>query len=339
MRVISGKFRGIVLTPPPDRAVRPTTDRVKESMFDLISYRLDGAKVLDLFSGSGALGIEALSRGAEYCLFADSSRESLRVTESNLKKICASFDIERGDFKKVLGGLSASGAKFDVVFLDPPYKTGLAAEALAAISEYSVLEKGGVIVVERARDDRPTVTPDGYRIVDSRAYGSSVVELVEKCTAAAVTGTFDPFTLGHLYLVEKAAEAFDKVYVVMLVNPDKTPSIPEKKRLKLIKLSLRKLPYKVETAFYDGLAIDYLAENNIKYIVRGVRSAADFEYESKMAEWNYAHGGVRTLLVPARDSDISSGRVRELISEHKSLKGLIDEDVRGILEGDRPWTK
>lgn len=332
MRIIAGKFKGRTLLSPKNRDVRPTTDRVKESLFNLLSDKIDGARVLDLFSGSGALGIEALSRGAEYAVFCDNSRDSLAVTEANLKKIDARYSVERGDFDRVVAGLKNRGKSFDVVFVDPPYKKGIAEAAVKAVAEAGILSLVGVIAVERARDDSPTPVPSGYRIIDSRPYGSSEIELIGKATAAAVTGSFDPFTLGHKYLVEKAAELFDVVYVVMLVNPDKKPSISVEKRLKYIKMSLRSLPYKVRVDFFGGLTIDYMRENNIEYIVRGVRSPEDFEYESGMAKFNFENGGVKTLLVPARDPGISSGEVRERIAEHNTLYGFLDEEVRGILE-------
>ncbi len=332
MRIIAGRFKGRTLLSPKNRDVRPTTDRVKESLFNLLNDKIDGACVLDLFSGSGALGIEALSRGAAYAVFADNSRESLAVTEANLKKIDALHSVEYGDFSKVVAAMKSCGRKFDVVFLDPPYKKGIAAEAVAAVAEAGILAKDGVIVVERARDDVPTALPSGYRITDSRPYGSSEIELVKKCTAAAVTGTFDPFTLGHKYLVEKAAKIFDMVYVVILVNPDKQPMANVEKRIKYAKISLRDLPYPTRVDFFGGLAIDYMKQNNIEYIVRGVRSEKDFEYESRMARYNYVNGGVKTLLFPAHDASVSSGEVRERIAKHGSLTGFVDEKLINILE-------
>lgn len=331
MRVIAGKYRGTALFSPKDRAVRPTTDRVKESMFNLISSDIDGAEVLDLFAGSGALGIEALSRGASGAVFADMAGESLKICVANLDKVGEKSECLRGDCADIVLKLGNRGKKFDLIFMDPPYKKGIAARAVAAVAETGILNKGGKIIIERAREDTPTEMPDGYRIVDSRAYGASVIEIAAECTACAVTGTFDPFTLGHEYLVRRAAELFDVVYVVFLINPDKQPSMPLEKRMKLAKIALRKFPFEVRIDAYEGLAIDYCRQNKIKYIVRGLRNAADFEYESEMAKWNYDNGGVVTLFAVAKDADISSTEVRKRLSEHADVADLVDEDIAKLL--------
>ena len=316
---------------PKDRSVRPTTDRVKESIFNLISADIEGAEVLDLFAGSGALGIESLSRGAAGAVFSDLSAESLKICIANLEKIGENSDCLRGDFNDVLKKLAAKGRQFDLIFMDPPYKKGLAAKAVEAVNETGVLKKDGKIIVERAREDSETELPDGYRIILSRAYGASVVEIIGRRTACAVTGTFDPFTLGHEYLVERAAELFDVVHIVFLVNPEKKPSMPLEKRMKLAKIALRKMPFEVRIDSYEGLAIDYCRRNKIKYIVRGLRNAADFGYESEMAEWNYRNGGVTTLFAVAKDADISSTEVRKRLSEHSDIGGLVDDDIAPLL--------
>ena len=331
MRIIAGKYKGTTLFSPKDRSVRPTTDRAKENLFNLISSDVEGAAVLDLFAGSGALGIEALSRGASSAIFADSSGESLKICTKNLEKIGEKSECVKGDFIDVITRLSGREKKFDLIFMDPPYKFNYPEEALKEIKKTGILKKGGKIVIERSREGKPTPTPDGYRIVDSREYGAAVIEIVSECTACAVTGTFDPFTLGHEFLVERAAGLFDVVYLLFLVNPDKKPMIPLEKRMKLAKITLRKLPFKVVVDSYEGLAIDYCNRNNIKYIVRGVRDEKDFAYESEMAEWNYLHGGVKTLFVTAKDAAISSTEVRKRLEQHSDIAGLVDEEVEKLL--------
>ena len=157
MRVISGSARGKKLVSPPDDRVRPTLDRVKESIFNMIAFSVPGAKVLDLFAGSGALGIEALSRGAESAVFVDKSRDSLLVATENLKItslskkaecICSEFD----DF------LKSCTKSFDLIFLDPPYADGLLDEALRLIFEKKLLNDGGYIICES--DETPEFVPD-----------------------------------------------------------------------------------------------------------------------------------------------------------------------------------
>ena len=178
MRVIAGKYRGIKLDTLKDMSVRPTTDRVKESMFNLIRDRLEGAVVLDLFCGSGALGIEALSRGAEFAVFADRATDSVETARANLAKTDAEYLLVRSDFTATVDKMAREGRKFDLIFLDPPYNTGADTAAIELIASRGILADGGVIVVERAREGKPPATPKGYRITDSRDYGSSTVELV-----------------------------------------------------------------------------------------------------------------------------------------------------------------
>lgn len=331
MRVIAGKYRGITLNTLKDQSIRPTTDRVKESMFNLIRDRLEGAEVLDLFCGSGALGLEALSRGAKFAVFADRATDSVETTRHNLSKTDAEYQLIRSDYAATIDKLAREGRKFDVILLDPPYKTGADTAAIELIASRGLLAEGGVIVVEKARDGESPAMPKGYRITLSRDYGSSTVELVEKATACAVTGTFDPFTLGHEYLVECALREFDVVYIVVLVNPAKKAGMSPEKRVKMITQCVRKFHRKIIAEFYDGLAIDYLRQNNIEYIVRGVRNSADLAYEQEMADWNFTHGGIRTLLIPARDAEISSTAVRERLRDGLSVEGYVDNEASIML--------
>ena len=129
MRVITGLARGRKLKTLEGDSVRPTTDKVKESIFNIIQFEVEGRNVLDLFSGSGQLGIEALSRGANGCVFVDSSRASLKVTEENIK--AAGFEKSaRTVLSDSLSYLDRTCERFDLAFLDPPYKAGLMKDAL-----------------------------------------------------------------------------------------------------------------------------------------------------------------------------------------------------------------
>lgn len=150
MRVISGKARGLKLNAPKNEDVRPTTDRVKESLFNIInSYVLD-SNVLDLFAGTGSLGIECLSRGANKCVFVDKSKESMAIVKSNIKK--ARVENEsitlNTDFKNAIVSLGKKGEKFNIIFMDPPYYKNMFIDALSAVDENNLLEEDGIIVVE-----------------------------------------------------------------------------------------------------------------------------------------------------------------------------------------------
>lgn len=179
MRVISGTARGMRLQTPKGLSTRPTTDRVKESMFNIISFRIRESRVLDIFAGSGALGIEALSRGADSCTFVDSSRESICVINENLQK--ARLD-DRADVisSKVESALSRmSGEKFDMIFMDPPYCKGFIEPVLLFIVDNNILDADGIVVVEHDSNDK---TPESIKTLvksDERTYGGTTISFYE----------------------------------------------------------------------------------------------------------------------------------------------------------------
>ena len=146
MRVISGKARGVTLKTPDGLVTRPTSDRVKEALFSIIQFDLPGARVLDLFGGSGQLAIEAISRGAESALVVDNSRKAIDVIKENIKNCHFENDIRvhMGDYTEVL----TKGAEYDVIFLDPPYASELLKKAIELIVEFDILSKDGIIVCE-----------------------------------------------------------------------------------------------------------------------------------------------------------------------------------------------
>ena len=331
MRIIAGKFKGRALITMKDKNIRPTTDRVKESIFNLLQGAIEDARVLDLFCGSGALGIEAISRGAQSVTFCDRSQDSIETTQTNLKKVSGKINVIKKDFFTAIDYLSARGEQFDLIFLDPPYKQGLDKAAIEKIEECGILAKDGIIVVERSREDVPMELVSGYRATTTRNYGSVTVMLVEKASACAVTGTFDPFTLGHSYLVEKALESFDEVHVVVLINPNKQTTLSPDKRVKLIETSTRRLGGRVVAAYYEGLAIDYCKQNDIQYIIRGIRNEQDLEYEKEMADWNKENGGITTIFIPAKDANISSTLVRERLQNGEDVSELLDSDTKDSL--------
>lgn len=149
MRIITGTAKGVVLSTLEGEATRPTGDRVKEALFSMIQFDIEGRRVLDLFAGSGQLGLEALSRGAEHCVFIDESRAAADIVLANAKKTKL-FDkcrISSADFAAFLRGAAGREA-FDLIFLDPPYASGYVAQALSLIAEGSLLRAGGRIVCE-----------------------------------------------------------------------------------------------------------------------------------------------------------------------------------------------
>ena len=177
MRVIAGEYKGSMLQAPADYSVRPTADNVKEAMFSILTDRIWGSKVLDLFSGTGNLGIVALSRGARMCVFGDNSRESIRIIKDNIAHCRAEGAVVKaGDYKKLLMNLDE---KFDIIILDPPYDKGYMDSCFELIRQNELLAEDGVIVAEhRKQEDLPEEFYE-YRKIKERKYG--IVKLSIYC--------------------------------------------------------------------------------------------------------------------------------------------------------------
>ena len=151
MRVITGSARGIKLVTPEGLHTRPTADRVKEALFSVIQFEIEGRTVLDLFAGTGQLGIEALSRGAKRAVFTDGSADAVKLVRENLKrtKLTEQASVLQTDY---LAYLSSTREKFDIIFLDPPYAEKFLEIALEKISEIDILRDGGIIVCEKTAE-------------------------------------------------------------------------------------------------------------------------------------------------------------------------------------------
>jgi len=179
MRVITGKARGVTLKTPDGAKTRPTTDRVKEAMFSIIQFDLPGAKVLDLFAGTGQLGIEALSRGAASAVFVDTLDNACSLVRENLRrtKLAEQALVVRADY---LAYLSNCRDKFDFVFLDPPYAEVFLENALKKITEIDILQSGGIIVAERPLGKDFSYTFDGFSRSKDYKYGNTLLTLYRK---------------------------------------------------------------------------------------------------------------------------------------------------------------
>ena len=171
MRVIAGKFKGKKLLPPKSEFIRPTGDKVKQAIFTKLQFFVEGKRVLDLFSGSGALGIEALSRGAREVIFVDHSREGVNLTKTNLKNVGKLCEVIFSLFDKALEKFKG---KFDLILLDPPYKSGYYEQCLETIYKRQLLSDDGVIVCERDRTLPFNV--DYFEMFDSKNYGTVSVD-------------------------------------------------------------------------------------------------------------------------------------------------------------------
>ena len=179
MRVITGKARGVALKTPEGMKTRPTADRVKEAMFSIIQFDLPGAKVLDLFAGTGQLGIEALSRGAQSAVFVDELDAACKLVKENLRrtKLETQGRIVRSDY---LSFLSNCNEKFDFVFLDPPYAEVFLENALKKITEIDILQSGGIIVTERPVGKDIFCDLEGFSRSKDYKYGNTLLTLYRK---------------------------------------------------------------------------------------------------------------------------------------------------------------
>lgn len=187
MRIISGKAKGKKLLAPPGRRVRPTLDRVREALFSSLGSRVEGTRVLDLFAGSGALGLEALSRGAAYAVFVEQSKPVQEVLRRNISQL--GFDavakLMTGEAIRTLKLFEKRGETFDLVFLDPPYDPSkkphlpsLLDRALRDIADKSLLNSLGIVVAEHPRETTVDL-PDILRKLSTKGYGDTGLTVLE----------------------------------------------------------------------------------------------------------------------------------------------------------------
>ena len=179
MRIITGKARGVQLKTPEGMQTRPTTDRVKEAMFSIIQFEIPGARVLDLFGGTGQLGIEALSRGAKSAVFVDMQESACRLIRENLKRARLEQDgrVIRGDY---LQYLDRCREKYDIILLDPPYAEVFLENALKRITEIDILETNGIIVTERPLGKELPWVFEGYTRSKDYKYGNTLLTIFRK---------------------------------------------------------------------------------------------------------------------------------------------------------------
>lgn len=185
MRIITGVAKGAKLKAPKGLDVRPTTDRVKESMFNILANlelptgrnAISGANVLDLFAGTGNLGLEALSRGAAHALFIDHSQVSLAATNDNIlhAKLDKAAEVRRGDSLKTLDKLSLTETVFSLVFVDPPYNQGLVNRVLQKLDRTTLIEQGGIIVVEHSKHESLDTDWQHLKLIRQERYGETFV--------------------------------------------------------------------------------------------------------------------------------------------------------------------
>lgn len=180
MKVISGKYKGRTLLGYTLEGTRPTQDRVKESIFSMIQNALPEARVLDLFAGSGNLGIEALSHDAASCLFVDCSVEAIRTIENNIARLNVpkgGYELWKMDYRKALRRIREEQRKFDLVFLDPPYKMEIVGEVLKELVQEHLLTEEGLVICEAEVDHFSDIP--GLCLIKEKKYGYKFVKIYQ----------------------------------------------------------------------------------------------------------------------------------------------------------------
>ena len=183
MRVISGNARGKKLVSLEGMNTRPTLDRVKEALFNIIQFDIADKNVLDLFAGSGAIGIEAISRGAKSVTFCDNSIDAVKIIKTNIENTRSKdkATVINTDYSLALKQLGKENKQFDIIYLDPPYKTDFANKAIEEIINLNLLSKDGIIIVETDDNKKDeTINTKNIEIFDKRKYGRAILIFIRK---------------------------------------------------------------------------------------------------------------------------------------------------------------
>ncbi len=331
MRIIAGTARGVRLAPVPGN-VRPTSDRVREGVFNLLGQFFKGGDVLDLYAGTGSLGIEALSRGCERAVFVERDGRVVAVIRENLRRtgFVGRAEVVRGEVGRVLQRMLTEGRAFNLIFADPPYRIA-ATEVRDLMSRLgALLAPGGRVVIESG-----TRGGAGGEKGVTRRYGGTFVTILERSEitmiVAVCPGSFDPVTEGHLDVIRRAAKIFDHVVVAVGGNLRKRPRLPAAERARLIEKVTGGLE-NVSVEVMDGLLVDFARERGARVIVKGLRAVSDFESEFEQAQLNrkmYPELETVFIMASAEHSFLSSSVVREIASLGGDVRGLVPD---GILE-------
>lgn len=190
MRVIGGELKGRVIKTTKGMAVRPTSDKTREAVFDVLQGEIEGKRVLDVFAGSGALGIEALSRGASFAAFADDSISAVAVIKENLERLglfdrAHVFKLKAPQKLKMLKTLKIKGGKeiperYDLIFLDPPYNKGFLKPTIEELIRLDLLAQNIIIVAEHSAQEEPGETFDDIRLTKRKVYSATAVSFYER---------------------------------------------------------------------------------------------------------------------------------------------------------------
>jgi 16S rRNA (guanine(966)-N(2))-methyltransferase RsmD len=180
MRIIGGISKGRRLVTPKDQSIRPTSDRVKESIFNILGDEVEGKVVLDLFAGTGNLGIEALSRGAKKALFVEKGREPLRLIQKNLAqcKLEGQSEILAKDVNRAIGILKQREESFDLILMDPPYEKGWVRKTLMKLNSHPIFHGDSILVIEHDRREPLPSTVNGWNLIRQQRVGDTIISFL-----------------------------------------------------------------------------------------------------------------------------------------------------------------
>jgi pantetheine-phosphate adenylyltransferase/16S rRNA (guanine(966)-N(2))-methyltransferase RsmD len=331
LRVIAGTARGVRLAPVP-KGVRPTADRVRESLFNSLGQYFDGGEVLDLYAGTGSLGIEALSRGADRAVFVEKNGSALSALRENLRRtrFQQRAEVVRGEVHKVLARMVAEGRQFNLIFADPPYRIAASEVGGVLSGARALLAPEGRVVIESG--EAPAGAARSKRGV-TRRYGGTFITVLErselKMIVAICPGSFDPVTEGHLDVIRRASRVFDHVVVAVGANLRKKPRLPAQERARLIEKVTTDLE-NVSVEVMEGLLTEFARSQDARVIVKGLRAISDFESEFEQAQLNrtlYPELETVFIMASAEHSFLSSSAVREIASYGGDVRGLVPDGI------------
>ena len=289
--------------------------------------------MLDLYAGTGALGIEALSRGCGHAVFVERDRAARAVILENLRRsgFAGRAEILGGEVEAVVGRLVTRHDRFDLIFADPPYR--IAAEVGGILHRLrSLLAPGGRVAIESG--EAPVEGAGGKKGV-TRRYGGTFITILGRSEltmiVAVCPGSFDPVTTGHLDIIRRASKIFDHVVVAVGSNRRKQARLPAVERARLLEKVTADMDT-VSVEVMEGLLVDFARERGAQAIVKGLRAVSDFESEFEQAQLNrtmFPELETVFIMASAEHSFLSSSAVREIASLGGDVRGLVPD---GILE-------
>lgn len=298
VRIVGGRWRRTPVAVPDIVGLRPTPDRVRETLFNWLGARIEGLRCLDLFAGTGVLGLEAASRGAQRVLLIERDRRARDAIARTAARLDPEGVVEvvAGDAFEQLPRLGGAGERFDLVFVDPPFAADQWRQALDALP--AVLAPGALVYLEC---DASFALPAGWHPLRTARAGQVRYHLLQpaapahpapgriresgRMTRAIYPGTFDPLTRGHEDLVCRAAKLFDSVIVAVAASRGKNPIFDIDERLAIAREVLGQYG-NVEVIPFSGLLVDFVRKHDAGVVLRGLRAVSDFDYEFQMAGMN-----------------------------------------------------